>query len=381
MRLRQQAATPRRIVIIGWLGALNLGDEMMLHAALRSIDTSFHEVTLIVHRASKDVTAYYSSCKVVERSLLSDEMIENLATTHDALLVNGGTLVDDYLYDQEAPRTLARDIARLGRSFVEHSRKVAVYGVSTNVELTNPNLINDYGFLMAQADSFSVRDGFSKAELLRNVSDIDIPVVHDLVMTDTVATDTWRMPKTSKKISIIPIFLDTTFARVEDMVNKIIDATPPTTAIELVLFYDEDCNDMLFASRLIDSLDITRKQRIRSVVIPRDSAELYTYLATSEVVVSMRYHGTLYAGMMKKRVLAIDFDEHRHYINKNQYLRDNYSIGTVSIKFSDIDNMSTEDIAHSINAAVATDIDVRKVQQEAQNQYNKVVNIILSGTT
>ena len=171
--------TPKRVAVIGWLGAFNLGDEMMLNVTLGLLDTAGHQTTLLVHRDDEDVKKRYEGRTIYRRQPLSQESIDGIVENNDVLFVNGGAVIDDRAYESEY--SLSKDIARLSSSFTAAGKKVIVHGVSTSKELTNTELIADYKQLINTAAYFSVRDTYSKDELLSHFPEATIDVVDDIV--------------------------------------------------------------------------------------------------------------------------------------------------------------------------------------------------------
>lgn len=58
-----------------------------------------------------------------------------------------------------------------------------------------------------------------------------------------------------------------------------------------------------------------------------------------DYVITSRYHVALLSNTLSKKSLLINYDTHRHYINKNKYLYENYNFDKNIIDFSNIDDI------------------------------------------
>lgn len=363
---------PKNVAIIGWLGAFNLGDDMMLDVTLSHLDACNHTPTLLVHDTNDEVKKKYDRYRLVQRRPLTDQAIEDVVSTNDALWVNGGALIDDKRYDSN--ESLARDIARVARAFIAQQKKVIVYGVSVSADIQDATLIQDYKFIIENATYFSTRDTLSKRELVRLTGSTSIRIVDDIEFADSILGNlTERVVHESDSIVFIPILLNDTLDAMVGLIRKINEAT--RKKITLALFYMEDGNDRKevenIKKRLSDNSGV-----IETVVTPGNAAELREALDNSNIVVSMRYHGTLFAGAIGKKVVSIEYDTHPQYEYKNQYLRETYGFGTAVIHSSAIESSSVDEIAAIIKNAQRSDRNIQRVNRRAKRDIRKAMSLL-----
>lgn len=372
--LLSNSPTGKRVAIVGWIGAFNLGDEMMLDVTLEKMKQRGHEVTLITHKKDIYTDERYGSIEVVPRRPLSEEALKMVVDKNSTLFVNGGALIDDRDYDHQD--SLAKDIVRLSNAFIQKGKKVIFYGVSVSNSLKNSKAIADFKFIYDHAEHFSVRDGYSAEELKKLFRlESEIEVVDDIELSDPIISQKQKIVRHRGRriISLIPILLDETIDGVRELIQDINRATG--LPVRIVTFYDENSNDIHYIDRLAKDLGHNRFM-IDEYLSPRNSADLYNALCDTDTVISMRYHGTLFAGAIGKKVIGVDYDKHPHYQYKNEYIRNEYGYGRSYVKFSEVGGIDTEDLAEIIDTAGVAHTDTKKINKRANDSINRVIGSI-----
>lgn len=370
-----KSTTPKNVVIIGWLGAFNLGDEMMLDVTMRLMKKYKHNITLLTHKNDEEVERrYFDVAKIIPRRPLTKEILQEAIRDNDILFVNGGALIDDRYYGN--PGSLAWDIARLARGFIDNNKRVIVYGVSTNVDLKDEQLKDDYRYIIDNAEYFSVRDEFSRNELAK-ISKKRIDVVDDIVFADKIITRSQDNPVKNDSIIGVTLVLDNdTIDDTKLFFDKLISSTD--RPIRLISFYDEDNNDARMIDKLRDRLGDKNKYRIRELLVPRNSSELYNSLRGVGLYVSMRYHGILFAGAINKKVICLNYDKHPHYYNKNRYLKEAYDMNIPMVDLSMLRSMGDDMFYKNILGAKRNPLrfNVRPIHRRASRSLKKVIRSI-----
>lgn len=358
-----------RTVVIGWFGAFNLGDEMMLDVTLLELRKIHSDVTIVVSgEGGYKTEKRYEGYTLISRSELDLDTIRNLAADNDLLFVSGGALLDDHEYNKSG--TLAKDIALVAKEFINANKKVVVYGVSTNKVIQEHNFIEDYAYIIKHATSFSVRDSYSQQELLR-VTGLHVEVVDDIAFADKRIIAKNNALAGRSIIAITPVLNPETIEYVKAFVRHLLSVT--TTSVRLVLFYDENYNDAHYVEELMNSMGEKRFQ-IDEISSPSNSADLYNCLSDVEVYISMRYHGTLFGSAIGKKVISLTYDLHRHYYNKDKYLREKYNFGISSLDIFDIGQSTGHQLENLIESTDVSTCNIKKVHKTAQRNLRNVIS-------
>ncbi|GEM_PF-3266750 len=362
---------PKTVAIIGWLGAFNLGDEMMLNVSMHKLIRRGDKLTILTYKKDAAVEKRYEGFKVISRRPLTRQDVREVVETNDSLLVNGGALIDDRYYTSTG--SLARDIAKLAHSFIAAGKPVVVYGISANTNLKNKQLINDYKRVVEGAAHFSMRDDFSRDEMNRHFDASKIEIVDDIVFADETLIQKPVILPGRTIISVIAVLDKNTIDHVKRFFDYLTSATE--ASIKFISFYDENYNDAKYIEEIKNYLG-DRRMRIDEISSPINSADLFNALLPSDIVFSMRYHGSLVANAMGKKVITIDYDKHPHYFNKNKYLQDHYGFSTASFKLTDIESMSIDDIRRFIDHTAPTEVDIKSINSRARADLIKALNLL-----
>lgn len=357
----------KKVAVIGWLGAFNLGDEMMLDTSLAEFRRHGHDITLLTHSDDEKVHDRYQGYKVVSRTVLSDEKVRFIATHNDALFVNGGALLDDSEYEQ--PWSLAKDIARLAKAFIRRKKKVLFYGISTNDIVTDPAFIRDFTYILKNATYVSVRDIFSQAVLAKELGCTTAELVDDIVFADPAVLK--EIPeKQQGRIAIIPLYNNETEESVYKLVTTLTEAT--NQPMRFIHFFDEHDHDARATEKMRSRLGEGRFA-IDEVYAPRNAEELQRSLEGVDVVFSARYHGILFASAVGNRVVSLHYNTHRHYQNKNTYLWQAYGYGEATINISEITSLSVDKIRNIISSTKKPNTRTRAIHRRAKRTLTRVI--------
>lgn len=376
MSLTGKTAQPKNVVIIGWLGAFNLGDEMMLDVTMGFMKEYGHNVTLLTHKDDKEVRQrYHEAARVISKGHLSEEILQEVVENNDILFVNGGALVDDRYYDE--PECLTRDIARLARGFIDNDKKVIIYGISTNNNLEHKRFKDDYKYIIDNAEHVSVRDEFSESELAK-FSDRKIDIVDDIVFADKlIAIPQDELDGDHSMIGVTLVLEDDAMDDIKQFIANLIDNTD--RPIRFISFYDEDDKDARKIDEIRNYLGDKKKYRIRESLVPKNSVELYDSLRDVGLYISMRYHGVLYAGALGKEVVCLNYDKHPHYYNKNKYLAETYDMNISKSDLSSTRHMNGDTFRSSIlekDSGKWSSVSIRKVHRRAFKNIRKIIRSI-----
>lgn len=353
------------ILVAGFFGAFNLGDELILETTLSTLKATHPSARVTIMLAdnySSDITRYgdYDFIHYPNTPL----EINAIARHFDAVIFPGGAIIDDVDYSlQKRPLTLGTIVVNLSLRFIAMDKPCILYGLSTNAELVNPEFIKKVDQIATKAQHFSLRDSNSLKTLeSAGVTTDKITIVDDIVIANKLITQDITH---NDHIGLIFIYTEDSFNKIVTFTQSILESTPNKTRLKLILFYDYENNDLTFAQKLVDTVNNPR--------LSIESASLGDYAATVKTIgslatiFSMRYHGTLLANFLGKRVICLDYSQHRHYANKNQYLYSHYGFTKNTLDAEKLDTVSSTELSDILKSETKR-IDSKTVQANASAQ-------------
>lgn len=176
-----------KVLIAGFFGAKNLGDELMLHSMIKAIRTvdSVADITILLADNYRPDILDYQPHRTIHYPKNTADLAE-LSRNYDCIIFSGGALIDDSGYSSEK-MSLERLVIELGSLFISNGKRCALYGVSTAHTLTNQNYITKLAYIIDNSYHVSVRDTFSLATLkAAKIDTSSVNVVDDIVFADNI---------------------------------------------------------------------------------------------------------------------------------------------------------------------------------------------------
>ena len=324
------------ILICGFYGAFNLGDELMLDILLKKIRSigNFSITIMLSNNYYTDIQKYGDVKIIYYPTKTSD--FSYIADIYDYLIFGGGALIDDDDFKSYEFISLGRILVDLSTEFILKKKKTILYGLSTNDKLHDSDFLRKLSFVIDNCSYFSLRDEKSLKTLSEcGINTKKINIVHDLVFCYDYSKFL-HDKKLSKKITIGFVYI--CFNDLKDDIIKFTNdvihfCKNNNTGIDIkfIPFYNYKNNDEDFYLSLLDKIDYSGLVINR---FPKDISELTQQLNECDVVFSMRYHCTLVSNILNKKTICIDYDSHKHYYNKNNYLFEKYNFDKNMIRFS-----------------------------------------------
>lgn len=134
----------KQILICGFYGAINLGDDLMLETLLNYLNQIENlEITIMLcDKKNIDITNYGEYNFIHYPTKTNDFAI--IAKYFDAVIFGGGALLDDCNYDDNNPVfNLGYILVNLSLEFINFKKTTILYGLSSNKELTNNQYIKN----------------------------------------------------------------------------------------------------------------------------------------------------------------------------------------------------------------------------------------------
>lgn len=377
MLFQQLYSKKKKILICGFYGAKNLGDELMLNTLIEKIKTigEFEISIMLSKNFYTDISKYEGASIIYFPNKTSDFSL--IAKKFDCLIFGGGAIIDDENYQSNSEITLGRILVDLSTQFILNNKKTILYGLSTNEKIKDKLFIKNLSYVIENCSYISLRDTNSY-DTLQNLglNCTKIKIVHDIVFCNDYKNNTNKITlNKTKNIRIGFIYIC-----FNDLKNKINKTTKEiiryyenkniSITLKFIPFYNYNNNDEEFYNSLIKELEL------KNAIItdfPNNIAELCDILNTCDIIISMRYHGTLISNIIQKNTICINYDSHKHYNNKNKYLFDKYLFNKNIINFSE--DINQENISKILTNKNKT-IDVSNICDEANKQIIDALSII-----
>ena len=332
--LNLQKPYQKKILIAGFYGADNLGDELMLQTLLDYFpkDKLSSVSVMLCDNAAYDyyhlpgVNFIHQPKNVFDCNLL--------AQSFDVLIWGGGALIDDCNYNVKSV-DLNNILVDLSKRFMEFGKKVIALGLSTNQQLTNSEYIENLNYVCKHSEHFYLRDIYSE-KLLKDNGITNVDLMDDLVFYNKL----WKAPpslKTSSdtiNVGIIWICTPDTEQQFLHMISLIMEKFNNVCNIKLIPFYNHLQADIEFYTRMVDRLP--NNKNITVLPYTNNIEKLAQEIADTDFMVNMRYHGMLISNVLNKCSVNICYDIHRHYPNKISYLSERFGMQKDLVMFSEL---------------------------------------------
>ena len=367
-----------KVLIVGFYGAPNLGDELMLLTLLNKL-SSFDNILDITVMMSEnynfDITGY-PKCKIIHypKNIID---INTLANYYDTVIFGGGALLDDSDYSLNSNMlSLGTTLINLAYRMITCKKKVILYGLSSSYELNNKEYIRKLNYVASNASYFSLRDTNSLKVLKKYGINIDkIKIVHDLVYS----LDYYKYNKTFMKDSYIKVGL--IYVCNENNYDKLCELTKAVVKyfkdnkrnykIVMIPFYEYLNNDSNYYKKIIDCLS---DKNIEVLEYTNNINEIFNTISGLDVCISMRYHGTLISNSLGVPTLNLLYDIHRHYKNKIDYLYKNYGYKNYQVNYSSANSESFINTFDELCKQQRSKLLSKQINIEANKQIDGVIN-------
>lgn len=334
-----------KILIFGFLGAHNVGDDIMLETGLSYIDREKNDVDIIVSYNQGFNIKNYKHLEMYDANVVqypqNKNDIEKLSLEYDVLICFGGALIDDIDYEKNIlPQTLGTVLMKIANLFLEKNKKVFLYGLSSNKTLKDKKYNLELQNLIDKAHHFSVRDRNTIISLQKSgIKTKNIKLVHDVLLSNKLNYITFNKKKTeAKKIGIVFIYNERTYNQLKKIMIELMDflnELGEPYELNFIPFYSYQDNDVEYIKK------ITKDLKIKNYNIEKFTVEyehIISNITNNDYIICMRYHASLISNIFNVKTLTILYEENTHYHNKINYLYDEYKFDKNLISLSSTKN-------------------------------------------
>lgn len=358
----------KKILIAGFYGAYNLGDELMLQTLLSYIPKDMlKSVTVLLYRNQMydqlnlpPVNFLHYPCTFFDYDFL--------AKRFDVLIWGGGAIIDDTYYTSRRTNLLGNMLIDLSDRFIKFDKKIAAIGLSASRQLTNIQYIEKLKFIAEKADYFSVRDKLS-AELLKNYGIKNITEIPDIVF----ASKYWETHKQfiqKKDVDCVGISIvcqnETT-----EILNKLLDMINAEfgneCTIKLIPFFHLNENDVVFYKKFKDNLN--NPKQVVICEYNNSIEEVCKEVDSTDIMINMRYHAMLISQMLGKPSLNIMYELSPHYYNKVTHIINEFGTIENMVTLSDFTNKEFKELK-----SLKRPIDRYDLYEKASRKIEEILN-------
>lgn len=360
-------------------GDANVGDELMLHTLISRL-TKYSNVSLTVMLAPNNGYDTLSLGENIDSFHwpLNIYDFQFIASHFNKLIIGGGALLEDRYYDSNYDYgvSIGRTIVDLSQRFIEEKKQVYCIGLSTgNAVLQNEKYIAKLNSVIENSSFFSLRDPYS-LELLRQsrVNCDKVVLSEDIVFANKELSLPYAdfIHKSETNIGIIWICNDQTMLKLQNLLKKVRDYCDSNSikdyCIHLIPFYEGITKDVDYYENYIDT----------NVIIEGFTTDIHKIIASlrgNDLLISMRYHGSLLGLSIGLPVVNILYNQHPHYLNKYRYLLEqfNYDL-TKCIQLDELSELSFNDLLDTYVIKGSTDsinrlIGIAEIDAQNLEQY------------
>lgn len=360
-----------KVLITGFYGAPNLGDELMLETMLERllINKNIELTIMICENTWFDITKYPPVKIIRYPEKILD--INTLAEEYDWFIFGGGALLDDYDYDPtNSPLSLGYTLINLSMRAIQYNKKTILYGLSTSNQLSKEEYLEKLSFIIENCTYISLRDTNSLETLKKYGIDVSrIKIVNDIVIANKNLLN--KVNKKSNVISIFYICSNKLYDELLELTKQINEKIKDTDYIlNFVPYYSYKDIDYKFYERLKNDLNYNNIVINKTPVKMRDVVDL---INDSKIVISMRYHISLISNFLGKNNVAILYEQHSHYPNKVNYIYDNYKFEKNLVPF---DNEKIIKIFDKVLKKKSKSKDVKQIIIAANEEINEMIQLI-----
>lgn len=330
MRLPNVTKGGKRILLAGFYGADNLGDELMLQSIINAFPKEKQrDITVMLF----DNDAYdYSHLPAVNFMHLPKNKFDYnmLADKFDVLIWGGGALIDDAFY-ADGSVCLNNMIVDLSLRFIAFDKAVYALGLSANTDLQPSDYTEKLKEVCKNSRLFSVRDTYS-FDILKNLGMENLSRLEDPVLYEDMSSFKKAEKTDPKKVNIGVVWIcnEDTCEKLLLLLDKLEKKFGCVNyEVYLFPFYDYLGTDRKFYESFTDN------PKVRVLSYTNSLEKVAGYIGDMDYMVSMRYHGILLGAMLGKQSLNMCYDVHRHYHNKIKYLTDFFGVGEKTVSFTD----------------------------------------------
>lgn len=345
--LLKKSPSKIKILIIGFYGAPNIGDELMLHVLIsKLLENKRMDITIMLCDNPQYNCEKWDNVSILHLPKTRSDFIV-LANSFDYVIWGGGAMLDDSLNkDKEAYKSHIPVILKeLSNVLIRKNNKVVIIGVSSNTKIEDKEYISSLSDIIEGAYYCSVRDTFSKEVLVQlGIESKKVDIIYDIVFALEYKPSI--QIESSKNVIGLVLIGDENRQRIkfiiEEAIHFIEEQNEANWEIQFIPFYTYVNCDIDYINSLVKEIDFKSvKYTIIDEIINIDT--LVELFMKCTIMICMRYHASLLCLKYGIPVINLIYDVHRHYHNKLGYLASLYKKYDYFIPYSQVETISIKE--------------------------------------
>ncbi len=318
----------KRILVAGWYGADNLGDELMLRAVLEHLpeEALARTAVLLWDNSTYDRMTLDARVHVIHYPATTREL-DALVSHFDVVVWGGGAILDDGQFNNDANNFNTGNLfIRINDLMLGRGKQVFCLGLSSNKAMSNSSYLSRLRRIVGAASHFSLRDKNSRDLLVG----LDMPA-EKLTTCEDLAFSLKLISDIRKKgdaecftLGFVPLHVEGLLETYANVLTQVVTeaktfADGRKVKILLIPFlneggFDENANGEL--KRLLEGrIEDCQIELARYELNPSESP-----IRECNMLISYKYHAALIACCAGIPCLMVSRDEHAHYANKMSHL-------------------------------------------------------------
>ena len=350
----QHSYTKRTILLAGWYGADNLGDELMLQTIIEHLpeDLLPHTAVLLWDWNQYDPLKIDPRIQILHYPK-NIWQIDTLAESFNTIIWGGGAILDDEQFTTDPFNYNTGNLfIRINRLMIARNKKVYCLGLSTNFELINPEYINLLQQIIDDSIVFSIRDSNSIETLKRSgINTSKVQLCEDIVFANTellhAKTNTKILDRADLDIFTIGLVvlnsnhMSEYYLRLINRLSTVLNDKKVDFRIQLILY---SAWDNYFCESIIEHSDFPEKIQ----VMPYTESSINSPLNNCDVNICFKYHAALMSSVLGLKTLIVYTESHPHYKNKMEHVSALFSTSENLFSDKELESLTDEALYETV---------------------------------
>lgn len=340
-----------KVLLAGWYGAENFGDELMLRTILDFLPKDILPQTAVLlwdnYSYPRDAI---DPCVTLIHYPQSTWQLDQLARQFDVLVWGGGAIIDDRQYNEDPSNTSTGNLfIRLSKSMIALGKSVYCLGLSSNDSISNMDYARELDLIVNCSKLFSLRDPYSLQTLRSSgIRTEKVVLCEDLVFANDALRQLPKHPNAggdtgSLRIAFVPLTTESQFNHYVGILNRVIreiEASGHAYEISIIPFYNEEGHDSIYCQSLLSAIENSASVHVEPYAANIKDLRFNSY----DLVIAYKYHAALISLVQETPTICVVDSNHPHYLNKMRHLTSLFSVGDALTPQSDFDEAPFEHV-------------------------------------